>query len=197
MAILYTEAQVENAQLRALVAMYEISQKIQNGFYYFYSPIYKTYKTLQYDIYTLYDVISHENPYVTYNPTPTTYESQFYELVGSLINKTKQFDVFGQFGGAVNPNYQSATVPVVINDTSGDSVAMIEKDETNLISDGFGGYYLPFTDEDGNPFLPNVVPIQITIDGVGIAIQANYDFYPMRLYGFANNAAQTIILTVI
>lgn len=114
MAILYTSEQVEKAQERAVIALVLISEKIQNGFYYFYSPIYNTYKDLQYDIYTLQNVIANENPYVTYNSTPTQYEYQFYELVGSMINKTKAFDAFGQYGGSQNPNYQSPGITVIV-----------------------------------------------------------------------------------
>lgn len=122
--ILYTQAQVTDAQLRAQVAMYEVSQSIENGFYYIYSPVYQTYKALQYDIYTLFNVIGNEVGFVSFDSTPTTYEFQFYDLVGSLINKTKQFDVFGQFGGVLNPNAQIpgqiiVTVPVVQNYNSG------------------------------------------------------------------------------
>ena len=119
MAILYTQAQVFNAKLRAQVAMYDVSQAIENGFYYLGSSVYQTYKDLQYDIYILFDIISNEEPFVTYNPSPTTYEYQFYELVGSLINKTKQFDVYGQFGGNTNPNAQIPDTTIIINGTTG------------------------------------------------------------------------------
>ncbi len=114
MAILYTQAQVDNAKLRAQVAMYDISRSIENGFYYLGSSVYQTYKDLQYDIYILLDIISNEEPFVTFNPSPTTYETSFYELVGSMINKTKQFDVYGVFGGSTNPNYQPPTNTIVV-----------------------------------------------------------------------------------
>jgi len=115
-AILYTQAQVNAAQLRAQVAMYEISQSIENGFLYFGNSVYQTYKDLQYDIYTLFNVIGNEEQFVTFSPTPSAYENYFYELVGSLINKTKQFDVYGQFGGNTNPNAQiPGTVINIVN----------------------------------------------------------------------------------
>jgi hypothetical protein len=118
-AILYTQVQVNAAQLRAQVAMYEISQSIENGFYYLGSSVYQTYKDLQYDIYTLFNVIGNEEQFVTFSSTPSTYETEFYELVGALINKTKQFDVYGQFGGNVNPNAQiPGTVVNIINQGS-------------------------------------------------------------------------------
>lgn len=199
MAILYTRAQVNAAQLRAQVAMYEISQAIENGFYYFYNPVYQTYKALQYDIYTLFTTINNESTYVTYASTPSIYEYNFYELVGSLINKTKQFDVYGQFGGSVNPNYQPPAGTVINTPSVGSNIVMITKNQTNLIEDGAGSgnWYLPFLDANNQPFAYNIKPLELTINGIGIALQPNYDFVPMRLYGFANNATQTIILTVI
>lgn len=145
MAILYTEAQVENALVRGMVAMYLISQTIQNGFYYMYSPIYRTYKDLQYDIYILTTTISDETPYVTYNPTPTTYETQFYELVGSLINKTKQFDVYGQFDGSVNPNFQPTgnTVINITNTVDVNATKIPFTDATEIILSDFQSTYAP------------------------------------------------------
>lgn len=197
MAILYTEAQVENAQLRAQIAMYEISQNIENGFYYMYSPVYQTYKTLQYDIYILFNIIGNENPYVTYNSTPSTYEYQFYELVGSLINKTKQFDVLGQFGGDVNPNYQPpAGTVVVVNE---DFVPIvITKTQTDLIDAGGGNWYLPFLDNNNAALPSGTVPVSIQVNGVGISADGlDETFTPPRIFGFANNNTQIIVITAI
>lgn len=119
MAILYTPPQVNSALLRAQVGMYLISQNIENGFNYLYSPVYQTYKALQYDIYILWNIITNENPFVTYSSTPTPHETSFYELVGSLINKTKQFDVYGQFNGNVSPYYQPPAGTVIKITTTG------------------------------------------------------------------------------
>lgn len=197
MAILYTEAQVENALLRAMVAMYEISETIQSGFYYMYSPQYATYKTLQYDIYVLFTVIADENPYCTYSPNPSVYEAQFYQLVGSLINKTKQFDVFGQFGGTVNPNYQSNGSVTIVVDGSGtytppiyyySQADLIDADPPN------GNWYLEFVDENGDPIY-NEVPVSVISNGASFSFTFDQTFNPARIYGFATNATQTIEVT--
>ena len=114
MAILYTQSQVNNALLRGQVAMYVISENIEDGFMYFYPQQYALYKALQYDIYTLFNVVYNESSFVTYASMPTLYEYMFYEVVGSLINKTKQVDVFGEFGGTTNSNYQAPGTIIVV-----------------------------------------------------------------------------------
>ncbi len=96
----------------------------------------------------------------------------------------------------IDPNFQAPNTTIIIEATP-DNVQSFIKSEADLIDDGFGGYYLPFLNGDDQPFAVGVVPIQLTVDGVGLALQPNYSFDPMRLYGFANNATQTIILTVI
>lgn len=133
--ILYTQAQVTNAQLRAQVAMYLISQSIENGFYYFGNPVYKTYKALQYDIYTLFNVIGNEGGFISYSSAPTAYEMNFYNLVGAMINKIKQFDVYGAFGGAVNPNAQIPNQTTV----------------TISVLVGYNKNTIPFTTDSGSP----------------------------------------------
>lgn len=115
---LYTLAQVQDAQLRALVGMALISDNIQSGFYYF-TPTYGTYKNLQYDIYTLYSTVTNELGFITFSSNPTAYEYQFYDIVGSLINKTKQVDVFGKYGGSINPYYQDTLNGIVVDNGSG------------------------------------------------------------------------------
>ncbi len=198
MAILYTEQEVENAQLRGLVSMYLISQKIQDGFYYFNNPIYTIYKNLQYDIYCLVTTIGNENAYVTYDANPTTYEAMFYSLVGALINKTKQFDVLGQMGGAINPYYQSPGNPIVIVDGggSGQGALTIEKDQDDLIDAGGGNWYLPFTDENNNP-ITGAVPLSVLSNGDSFTFTFSTDEFPYRIYGFGSNDTQTISVTYV
>lgn len=116
---LYTQAQVGSTLLRAEVALYLISKKIQNSFYYLNNPIYVNYKDLQYDIYTLFTSISYNEQFVSFDPFPDTYETGFYQLVGSLINKIKQVDFTGMFGGAINPNYQNTGSITIVITTGG------------------------------------------------------------------------------
>lgn len=114
---LYTAAQVQNALLRGQVAILLISQRIQSQFLYFNPPQYNTFKDLQYDIYCLWAVCTQEFSYVDFVDVPDTYVYQYFELVGALIEKTKQVDVFGAYGGATNPNYvpPAGGTVVVIN----------------------------------------------------------------------------------
>lgn len=116
---LYTQAQVGSTLLRAEVALYLISKKIQNSFYYLNNPIYVNYKDLQYDIYTLFTSISYNEQFVSFDPFPDTYETGFYQLVGSLINKIKQVDFTGMFGGSINPNYQNTGSITIVITTGG------------------------------------------------------------------------------
>lgn len=195
MAILYTEAQVENAQLRAQIAMYEISQNIENGFYYMYSPVYQTYKTLQYDIYILFNIIGNENQFVTYNSTPTTYEYSFYELVGSMINKIKQFDVYGQFGGTVNPNYQPPSGEIII--IGGFAPTIITKTQADLVDAGGGNWFLPFLDNSEVALPSGVIPVSVVVNGVSFTFTFDTTFTPPRIFGFGNNDVQVIVVTAI
>lgn len=114
---LYTAAQVQNALLRGQVALLLISQKIQSNFLYFNNKQYSTFKDLQYDIYCLWIVCTQEFSYVDFVDSPSEYVYQYFELVGALIEKTKQVDVFGAYGGATNPNYvpPAGGTVVVIN----------------------------------------------------------------------------------
>lgn len=98
----------------------------------------------------------------------------------------------------IDPNYQAPNTNIIV-DVPPDNVITVIKSQNDLIEDGVssGNWYLPFLDANGQPFANGVVPIQITVNGVGIAIQINYAFTPVRLYGFANNSTQSIILSVI
>jgi|SRR6185312_13866116 len=102
------------------------------------------------------------------------------------------------FTGNYMPDPNVVIPGTTINITvDGAVVQAFNRTEANLLPDGIGGYYLPFIDDSGQPFAANIKPLELTIDGVGITLQPNYDFVPMRLYGFANNVTQTITLTVI
>lgn len=101
-------------------------------------------------------------------------------------------------GGPIDPNAQNPGVVIDV-EASGVDIISISKSQTNLIEDGVdsGNWYLPFLDGSAQPFATGVNPFSLTIDGVGIELQPNYNFSPMRLYGFANNDTQVIILKVI
>lgn len=99
-------------------------------------------------------------------------------------------------GVVANPNVYIPGQTVI---PSPASLLILDKDQTNLLEDGegSGNWYLPFLNYGDVPFLPNVKPVELTLNGVGIPLQPNYNFVPMRLYGFTSNDAQTIKLSVI
>lgn len=146
---IYTKPQVDNALLRAQVAMYLISKKIQDSFYYFNNPIYINYKDLQNDIYTLFIVLTYQEPFVTFDSTPTTFEGQYYNLVGSMINKTKQVDVFGVFGSTLNPNFQS-TVSIVVDIVNNITASAIRIPFTSLTIVTLSNYQATYSVVYGN-----------------------------------------------
>lgn len=194
---IYTQDQVEDALLRGIVALLLISQKIQSQFLYFYSDgQYQTYKDLQYDIYCLYTTINNEQGFVEYNLSPTVYELDFYNLVGALIKKTKTVDVGGAYGGAINPNYQSPVITIIVEEGGFNPTPPYNKTQANLIEDGAGSgnWYLPFLDDSGNLPPAGLVPVLVTttaFDG-SFTFTYNNSFSPGRIYGFTSNAAQVI-----
>ncbi len=104
--MIYTQAQVTSTLQRALNVLLLISQKIENGFYYLYSAKYNEYKHQQYDVYILFKVINKEQSYVGFGDyPPSTYEANFYALVGKLIWLCSNYDLF-QSGQTISPGYQ-------------------------------------------------------------------------------------------
>lgn len=99
-------------------------------------------------------------------------------------------------GATIDPNFQNPNTTINIINEAG-SVVTITKSQADLIDAGGGNFYLPFLDANGDAFATGVVPILLTVNGVGIPLQPDYTFTPMRLYGFSNNDTQVIELTVI
>jgi hypothetical protein len=100
-------------------------------------------------------------------------------------------------GSVVDPNVSIPGLTIIVVTGPG-TVVRIHKDQDDLIEDGegTGNWYLPFLDQDDAEFGDNIIPIELTTDGVTLDIQLNNNFDPPRLYGFANNQTQSIILTV-
>jgi hypothetical protein len=287
---IYTLAQVQSALLRAQVAMLLISQNISKKFYYLNTWQYDLYKRLQYDIYCLFSTITNETGFISFNAIPDQYEQQYYSLVGAMIEKTKTVDVYGAYGGSLNPNYQSPSqtviaIPVIAGFNSGvigfttngpfvlnysglaslygnnPSLAVytiqggIEQEDeqtapiiartgagtgspistitldyppgvdvtgyilisgftnstgggsggggggsgaitltftdANLLQDGNGSWYLPFTPP------PGLRPFYVESNGVQVTTLFDDTFSPNRIYGFANNDTQIILVKII
>lgn len=189
---IYTQAQVLNALQRGLVALLLISQKIQAEFIFFNSSRYITYKNIQYDIFCLYTTVNNENSYISYSSLPNVYEEKFYLLVGALIKKTKTVDVFGAYGGSLNPNYQAPNtiIEVIIPFT-----ITLNRTDADLIDaqPNEGVWYLPFVDDNGQA-ITNRVPVSVTDNGVGFDFRFDETTVPARIYGFANNDAPQVII---
>lgn len=63
--------------------------------------------------------------------------------------------------------------------------------DANLLQDGNGSWYLPLVLPTGKS------PVFTNVNGVSLATTYDTTFSPARLYGFANNSTQTIIVSVI
>lgn len=103
----------------------------------------------------------------------------------------------GDYGATytVDPSVKIPGQTVIINQ---DGVPPITRNQGDLIyvSDEIG-YYLPFVDDDGNPFTTGMVPVLVQVNGVGTSVTFDSTFFPARIYGFANNATQTIVVTIV
>jgi hypothetical protein len=194
---LYTQAQVQQSLQRGLVSLLLISQKIQSDFLFFNTSIYNTYKNLQYDIYQIYTAVNNEQGFINYGELPNPYEENFYQLVGALVKKTKTIDVFGAYGGSLNPNYQA---PNVIIDITLPELATFDlyKTDVNLLDAGGGNWYLPFLNEDGSALPSTYKPVLVTDNGVSFGYTFDGSVTPPRIYGFGNNSpTQNIVVTVV
>ncbi len=86
----------------------------------------------------------------------------------------------------------AGVMPVTGTSGSGSGGAVpFTYNQSNLLQDGNGSWYLPLA-------LPtNKNPIFTTVNGVSIATTYDTSFNPARLYGFANNSTQSIVVSVI
>lgn len=113
----------------------------------------------------------------------------------SSIGLVSAYDCLVKFIGIdtdnpINPNAQSPG-SIFIIEGGGSTSKQYTYSEANLIDSGGGNYYLPFNFDSGN------IPVFLTINGVSTAFTFDETFTPPRIYGFANNLTQTIVLTVI
>jgi len=88
----------------------------------------------------------------------------------------------------------SGAAPVQSGSSGSGSTITLTFTQASLVNGGTvdePNWYLPLT-------LPtNKNPVYVTINGVGQAMQYDKNFVPPRLWGFANNDTQTIIISVI
>lgn len=201
---LYTQAQVQQSLQRGLVSLLLISQKIQSDFLFFNTSLYNTYKNLQYDIYQIYTAVNNEQGFINYGELPNPYEENFYQLVGALVNKTKTIDVFGAYGGSLNPNYQAPNIIIEIIE-SPLAPLVLNKTQADLILDvSAGQYYLPYLNNDGSAITTGQRPYLVSINGESIGYTFNLlapdgvtAYTPPRIYSFSNNSPQTITINAV
>jgi len=72
-------------------------------------------------------------------------------------------------------------------------------DETYLVEDGedSGNWYLPYLKPDDTAIPTGTVPIFVTIDNISNSMTFDDTFSPPRIYGFANNDPQSIVVTTL
>jgi len=90
----------------------------------------------------------------------------------------------------VNPGFQSQNI--VINVTQNGSQAINHTyTQADLLDAGGGNWYLPYNLD------ATTIPLLLTINNVSTAFTFDETVIPSRVYGFASNSTQTIVLTVI
>lgn len=108
--------------------------------------------------------------------------------------------IIGSFGSpyTVDPSVYQPNTTVIVLDMALD----LPYNETDLVSDGTGGFYLPFYDKSKpTPYPPvpiNYRPTVVINNGESFTETWSKNFIPWRLYGFGNNTdSQTIIVTIV
>ena len=97
----------------------------------------------------------------------------------------------------IDPNYQG---PSFIIDVESPIFAptILNKTEADLVDAGGGNWYLPYLDSDGNAIPGGIVPVAILSNNQSIPASGfDATTTPPRIYGFASNNSQTIIITSI
>lgn len=77
------------------------------------------------------------------------------------------------------------------NPTNNNSAVELPFSQDDLLDAGGGNWYLPLV------LASNKVPIYTQVNGISVSTTYDKSNVPARLYGFANNEAQSIIVTVI
>lgn len=122
--------------------------------------------------------------YLTYNLMDFTSDT-FISVFDCLSN------VVGLNGSpAINPNYQAPNTTINVINNGSQAINYVYT-EANLLDAGGGNYYLPFNLD------AKFIPISLEINGVSTAFTFDTTVVPFRIYGFANNLTQSIVLTVI
>jgi hypothetical protein len=96
-----------------------------------------------------------------------------------------------------DPNAQLPGTNITIV-TTGSQAIDIPYNQGDLIDSGGGNWYLPLIDKGtGNPLPGDYKPVLLTLNGVSFPTTYDSTFNPTRLYGFSDNGAATIIVTIV
>jgi hypothetical protein len=115
---------------------------------------------------------------------PDLTSDTFYAIYNCLTKLVGQSGV-----PSINPNYQAPNTTIII-EGGGSSAISYDYNQSDLIDADppNGNWYLPF-------FVDGEIPVQLTINGTSTAF--TWDAVNNRIYGFANDDAQSINLTVV
>lgn len=91
----------------------------------------------------------------------------------------------------INSNAQASGFTIAIVPT------IITKSQSNLVDAGGGNWYLPYLDNNSNILPSGIVPYSVTTNGVSFNFTYDTTTIPSRIYGFANNLTQTIIVNAL
>lgn len=99
------------------------------------------------------------------------------------------------YGATVDNRFQNPAI--IINNEPPYSPLILVRSQADLIDAGGGNWYLPFLNDAGQAIVNGSRPVSVTSNGISFTFQFDETVSPGRIYGFANNDTQTIIVTVI
>jgi len=122
--------------------------------------------------------------YCVYNLNDLT-SATFLSVYNCLSN------IVGLHGSpVVDPHYQNPNYVINVTQTGSQAVNYTYT-QADLLDAGGGNWYLPYNLD------ATTIPLLLTINNVSTPFTFDESVIPSRVYGFANNLSQTIVLTVI
>lgn len=125
------------------------------------------------------------------NPTLVVQTANATSPVLTIKNFKGENLEIGQFAGSCTLRYYNdgiTTHHFRLISGSSDRVVQLIKNQTNLLPDGLGNWYLPWLDNTGQPIADvDVMPLSVTVNGITQPpFQLNRNFTPARMYGFSD-----------
>lgn len=125
--------------------------------------------------------------YVPYGNTPSLNGGD--DLPGALFVSTNPTDKHLYFKAEVGGAFIAcATLDDISSQILANSPPPLIKNQTNLLPDGLGNWYLAWLDNTGQPITDvDVMPLAVTVNGITQPpFQLNRNFTPARMYGFSD-----------